>query len=42
MRKAAEHSILEGRMSKTEARTFMRYYQEGLTGYTYLEEPEVF
>lgn len=42
IRKAAEHSILEGRMSKTEARTLMRYYQEGLSGYTYLEEPDIF
>ncbi len=40
IRKAAEHSIIEGRMSKIEARTLMRYYQDGLSGYTYLEEPE--
>jgi len=40
IRKAAEHSIVEGRMSKLEARTLMRYYQNGLSGYTYLEEPE--
>lgn len=40
IRKAAEHSIVEGRMSKIEARTLMRYYQEGLSGYTYLEEPD--
>lgn len=40
IRRAAEHSIVEGRMSKVEARTFMRYYQDGLTGYTYLEDPE--
>ncbi len=40
IRKAAEHSILEGRMTKIEARTLMRYYQNGLSGYTYLEEPE--
>lgn len=38
IRKAAEHSIIEGRMSKVEARTLMRYYQDGLAGYTYLEE----
>lgn len=42
IRKAAEHSIIEGRMTKTEARTLMRYYQHGLSGYTYLEEPESF
>ena len=40
IRKAAEHSIVEGRMSKIEARTLMRYYQDGLAGYTYLEEPD--
>ncbi len=40
IRKAAEHSIVEGRMSKVEARTLIRYYQDGLSGYTYLEEPE--
>jgi arginine decarboxylase len=40
IRKAAEHSIIEGRMSKIEARTLMRYFQDGLAGYTYLEEPE--
>jgi arginine decarboxylase len=40
IRKAAEHSIVEGRMTKLEARTLMRYYQDGLSGYTYLEEPE--
>ncbi len=40
IRKASEHSIIEGRMTKIEARTLMRYYQHGLAGYTYLEEPE--
>ena len=42
IRKAAEASILQGRMSKKEARTLMRYYQNGLSGYTYLEKPENF
>ena len=42
IRKAAEHSIIEGRMTKTEARTLMRYYQGGLAGYTYLEGPDTF
>ena len=40
IRRAAEHSIVEGRMTKVEARRLMRYYQEGIAGYTYLEEPE--
>jgi arginine decarboxylase len=42
IRKAAEHSILEGRMTKVEARTLMKYYQDGLSGYTYLEELDSF
>ncbi len=42
IRKAAEHSIIEGRMSKIEARTLMRYYQDGLAGYTYLEDTDNF
>lgn len=40
MRRAADASIVEGRMTKAEARTLIRYYQQGLAGYTYLEEPE--
>jgi len=40
IRRASEKSILEGRMTKSEARVLMKYYQEGLAGYTYLEEPE--
>ncbi|MCJ8276084.1 MAG: arginine decarboxylase, partial [Bdellovibrionales bacterium] len=40
MRRAADSSIVEGRMTKAEARTLIRYYQQGLAGYTYLEEPE--
>ena len=40
VRRAAEESIARGEMTKTEARTFIRYYQQGLNGYTYLEESE--
>ena len=40
IRRAAEKSIVCGQMTKTEARTLIRYYQQGLNGYTYLEEPE--
>ena len=41
IRRAAERSIVKGEMTKTEAKTLIRYYQQGLNGYTYLEEPEV-
>ena len=40
VRKAAEQSIVRGEMTKAEARTLMHYYQQGLNGYTYLEESE--
>jgi len=40
IRRASDRSILEGQMTKSEARILMKYYQEGLAGYTYLEEPE--
>lgn len=40
IRKASEESILKGTISKQEARLLMRHYEAGLSGYTYLEEPE--
>jgi arginine decarboxylase len=40
IRKASEESILRGTISKQEARLLMRHYEEGLSGYTYLEDPE--
>ncbi len=40
IRKASEDSILRGSISKLEARLLMRHYEEGLSGYTYLEDPE--
>ena len=40
IRRASERSILKGQMTKSEARVLLKYYQEGLAGYTYLEEPE--
>lgn len=42
LRRSAEKSINEGRMSKKEARLLMHLYQAGLSGYTYLEEPDHF
>ncbi len=40
IRKASEESILRGTISKQEAKLLMRHYEEGLSGYTYLEDPE--
>lgn len=40
IRRASEESILRGTISKHEARLLMRHYEEGLSGYTYLEDPE--
>ena len=40
VRRATEKSIARGEMTKTEARTLIHYYQNGLSGYTYLEETE--
>lgn len=40
IRKASESSILAGSMSKQEAKLLIQLYQEGLSGYTYLEEPD--
>lgn len=40
IRRASEESILRGTISKVEARLLMRHYEEGLSGYTYLEEQE--
>ncbi len=40
IRKASEESILRGTIAKHEARALMRHYEVGLSGYTYLEDPE--
>ncbi len=40
IRKASEEHINSGTISKNEARALMRHYEEGLSGYTYLEDPE--
>lgn len=40
VRQATEESIHKGSMTKQEARLFIKHYEEGLSGYTYLEEPE--
>lgn len=40
IRRASEESILKGTIAKNEARLLMRHYEQGLSGYTYLEDPE--
>lgn len=40
IRRASEESILRGTIAKNEARLLMRHYEIGLSGYTYLEDPE--
>ncbi|MFM8284493.1 MAG: biosynthetic arginine decarboxylase [Planctomycetaceae bacterium] len=39
LRAAIEHAVREGRICDQQAGRFLRFYEEGLGGYTYLEEP---
>jgi len=41
LRESIELAVREGRISYELAGKFLKYYEEGLQGYTYLEEPEV-
>lgn len=40
IRRASEAGILRSSLTKQEARVLMKYYEAGLSGYTYLEDPE--
>ena len=40
IRSAAEESIQKGQIAKHEAKLLIKHYEEGLSGYTYLEEGE--
>lgn len=40
VRMAAEEGIQKGTISKQEAKLLIKQYEEGLSGYTYLEDPE--
>ncbi len=40
VRQATEDSIQKGTITKQEARLLVKHYEEGLSGYTYLEDPE--
>lgn len=42
LRAAIEQAVREGRISDGQAGRFLRFYEEGLGGYTYLEEPAPF
>ena len=37
---SVEIAVREGRLDHTEAGRFLKFYEDGLHGYTYLEEPE--
>ncbi len=39
MRKDVEKAVRQGKISLTESRQLLRFYESGLDGYTYLEEP---
>jgi arginine decarboxylase len=39
MRKDVERAVKAGKLSVTESRQLLRFYENGLDGYTYLEEP---
>jgi arginine decarboxylase len=39
MRKDVERAVRGGKISLEESRQFLRFYESGLEGYTYLEEP---
>jgi arginine decarboxylase len=39
VRKDVERAVRQGRITAAEARQFLRFYETGLEGYTYLEEP---
>ena len=39
MRKDLERAVRAGKISPTEAKKFIQFYESGLNGYTYLEEP---
>jgi len=39
MRKDVERAVRAGKISLEESRQLLRFYESGLEGYTYLEEP---
>jgi arginine decarboxylase len=41
MRKEVEKAVRQGKIALNESRQLLRFYESGLEGYTYLEEPQV-
>jgi arginine decarboxylase len=39
LRKDVERAVRSGKISLTESRQLLRFYESGMEGYTYLEEP---
>ena len=39
MRKMMEQALRDNKLSVDEARVLLKFYESGLEGYTYLEEP---
>lgn len=39
LRKDVEKAVRTGKISLTESRQMLKFYESGLDGYTYLEEP---
>ena len=39
VRKDVERAVRQGKVSLAESRQFLQFYERGLEGYTYLEEP---
>lgn len=40
IRKANEVAILSGKITRPEAKLLLKHYEQGLSGYTYFEQPE--
>jgi len=41
LRRSVEEAVREGRLGYEESGRLLRFYEEGLHGYTYLEDPHV-
>jgi arginine decarboxylase len=39
MRKDVEKAVRQGRITASESKQLLKFYETGLEGYTYLEEP---
>ena len=41
LQQSIDLAVRENRITSKEASAFAKFYEEGLSGYTYLEEPDV-